>query len=79
MYNPKKGEVHYQQLWSIIETVGQRFIDIDKKAMLQLIKMPRPENTDTWDIEKEYNKIVDKLYAKEIDDLIADLNRCVEK
>lgn len=77
MYNPRKGEVHYQQLWSLIETMAQRFIDIDKSAMLKLIE--KSTTGKIKDFEKEYNEIMDALYREKIKEVINDLDRCVEK
>lgn len=78
MYNPKKDEVHYEQLWSIIDTIGQRFLDVDKKVILNLIEMIA-SGEKIEDFERKYNELTDEIYRTKIRELIEDLERCVEK
>jgi len=78
MYNPNKGLVHKDRLFSIFGNLEMRFGSITDKALLKMLQKIN-DSKEHIDVESEFEEIMNELYREEIEKLIQDISDCVEK
>ena len=81
MYNPNAGKVDIARVWQTLQSITATLDTIQEEAFLRLIArtVSNPEMFQNNDIKDIYNDIINDIYREKIEEIIHELDSCVEK
>lgn len=77
MHNPNAGKVDRTKVWQILESIPHILDGIPEQAHLVLLQ--KVMDGEKFNVEEEYEKIIDGIYKDRLGQIIDQFDSCVER